>query len=202
MIVAKTRKNLSSHHIIPRSRVREDGGRKNDDIEFIMSEFNEFRWTVRSHRAWHALFQNLTLFEVWDIIDYVHGVIFCEKPHDNVAQLWLAGATQRNIYNRKNRNISVKKLRERWTECFDSDDIVAAKTLMGKMMLVMIFGARVRRPTFYLDTNYVEAAINGHSRGVHEWRVRAFDILFGKNRGTSYVKKKIAKLLNHSSSLQ
>lgn len=132
---------LRTHHLIPRSR----GG--------STSYFVLFPWTEKSHDAWHQLFFNMTIQEVWDRLDEIHAAIYSES--EKVVPFWIetctlfrAGFRRMKIFEEQKTSIlsspvSTVKMQGLWRTCFKSEKLVEARTLILYMAMFMIFGSRM-----------------------------------------------------------
>ncbi len=132
---------LRTHHLVPRSR----GG--------PTSYFVLFPWTEKSHDAWHQLFFNMTVQEVWERLDEIYAAIHSEA--ETVLPFWIEVCTLFNAsakrmtgfesekMSRLSRPIGTIKLQELWFRCFGSNKLADAVTLMLYMMMFMMFGSKM-----------------------------------------------------------
>lgn len=56
-------KKITLDHLRPSSRNGSD------------DEYNIFPFEGKRHAAWHTLFWNMTIFEVWEKLDFIHNLI-------------------------------------------------------------------------------------------------------------------------------
>ena len=132
---------LRTHHLVPRSR----GG--------PTSFFNLFPWTEKSHDAWHQLFFNMTIQEVWERLDEIHAAIYSDA--ERVIPFWIetctlfkAGFKRMKVFEEQKASIlsspvGTVKLQGLWRSCFKSEKLVDARTLILHMAMFMIFGSRM-----------------------------------------------------------
>ena len=175
-------RNFNLHHLIPSSR----GGETN--------EFNLFPYKLKSHRAYHALFLNMTIWEVWERVEEIYEEIF-NTNEEKISRQWI------NVCRLKkdtgldvqiNRIFGVEYLQEKWIIAFGGQDIRQAQRLLKYMMLFIIFGSHMA------DTNYLFD--NGHlaeffeKSPADENRLRAFNICFGESADWQRIKAKISKI--------
>ena len=180
------------HHIIPRSR----GGPS--------SQFNLFPYDKEKHLAYHDVFWNMRVDEVWLDLARIHHLIF--DPNLNFIKTdWMAVCTldigdeksRRKFYNAKierlDKSVSVELLQEKWINCFGSDSIGTARKRLKEMLLYMVFGMNM------LDNNILFH--NGHLAEFLEVspctdeRLWAFQVCFGDNCSIQAIKSKIARIL-------
>jgi len=175
-------RNFNLHHLIPSSR----GGETN--------EFNLFPYKLKSHRAYHALFLNMTIWEVWERVEEIYEEIF-NTNEEKISRQWI------NVCRLKkdtgldvqiNRIFGVEYLQEKWIIAFGGQDIRQAQRLLKYMMLFIIFGSHMA------DTNYLFD--NGHlaeffeKSPADENRLRAFNICFGESADWQRIKAKVSKI--------
>jgi hypothetical protein len=60
-------KNLTKHHIVPKSRLIKRGG----EIDLPKDQKNRVFWSLPYHSIWHSVFRNLTITEIHQAIDSV-----------------------------------------------------------------------------------------------------------------------------------
>ena len=178
------------HHLRPTTRNGPD------------SMFNLFPWDRGKHSAWHTLFLNMTLREVWDVLEQVHQVIF-DSGCKSVAPWWLAVCETNR--NKKKRNFELSKaralkeelstriLRENWEGCFGSPKLADARHQMQWMMLFMILGMNMLKGIAVAsDEETCEFCLKAQQDT--EDRAWAFGILFGSNPAPMKVRGKISKI--------
>lgn len=147
-------KTISLHHIIPKSRHGED------------SEFNLYPWHRRMHEAWHFLFCNLTIYEVFALLEDVHRAVFNTDPQTTIAPWWIKGCKlerglkaerelfQEDLNHRLARQVLVERFRHEWMLCFGGPSVAAAHRVLANMALFMMFGKEaIRIKNFTIDAN-------------------------------------------------
>lgn len=156
----------SRHHMIPRSR------NGNGD------EYNLFPWNRGAHIAWHCLFSNMTVPEVWENLDKIHKIIWSGSANDKVHAIWLEVCTlergspgDKRIFNdattkRILEGESKAKLRDYWVACFGEDSLSAAQDLFVDMMMVAMFGRQGLRMISHL--------LNHTNKKFRVWALRNF----------------------------
>jgi hypothetical protein len=165
---------VKTHHMHPHER----GG---DD-----SEFNLYPWTERSHVAWHALFANLTLREVWPLLP--------------VAWEFLWGSAARTLSMLKcpfGRDI--KRWQDEWRRAFGGPALDDAEDVHYAMMLAMAFGHRAFTSDMQ-DNTVLRELIADIPKGDRSW---AFETCFGTDLGADpydTLKQRIARILESTKS--
>lgn len=131
---------MSPHHLFPTSR----GGPS--------SQFNLFPWPLENHRAWHKLFFNMTVEEVWERLDEIYGAIFSDA--EQVVPFWLEACTLYRASAKKlekfeeqkqtmlSQPISTTKLQNEWFRCFGSTRLYDSRITLLYMAMFLIFGGR------------------------------------------------------------
>jgi hypothetical protein len=191
------------HHLVPRSRKGQG------------NEYNLFPWTKGPHSAWHTLFWNMTIVEIWSSLEMVHSKIF-EARSTYVLQSWI-DVCELEIGDKKKRksfyadkkdilskHVKVRKLVKNWRACFGGTDIQQARALLKQMMLFMIFGSRItdseeikntqdnaRSKSIFVNGNMSDFLNNFPDSGIRHW---AFCICFGNNASINNIKAKIKKI--------
>ncbi len=147
--------NITIDHIIPKSR---DG--------CLQDEFNMFPFENSRHGAWHTLFLNMTIFEVWEWLARAHSLIF--NSHQlKIYPVWLSvcqletGSKRKLAAFKKNKKdllatlFDTYFLQEKWFHCFGSSNPKVAKAFLKYKMLFMIFGSKMIDNKFLLsDDNF------------------------------------------------
>lgn len=184
---AKYRKqfpNARMHHMHPTSR---DG----DD-----QEFNLFPWNEQSHSAWHQLFADLTVQEVWLITERAWLALWDTQARECSAT-WLSDFTSqfnkgtRAYYARVRR---IEWWRERWLRTFGSESLNRTRCHLFSMMLCMAFGHHAFSDEIF-DNDTLDQLLNEiPETGNRAW---AFRVCFGKppsNVSRNCVRKRISKI--------
>jgi len=129
-------------HIIPKSR---NGPHK---------EFNLFPFDKNRHQAWHALFWNMTVFEVWERLGEIHNLIF-NSPTSRIRPVWFdvcklekGGVNKRLAFKGLKIKVianptDVNVLKKNWLCCFKSTKLDDAVNFVAYKMLFIIFGRKV-----------------------------------------------------------
>lgn len=183
------------HHLIPRSR---NGS---------SSHFNLFPYRKSSHQAYHKLFWNLKVDEVWRDLDQVHYSIF-ELGQDFIYPWWLKScsldggtekqkvAFEKNKANRLAKWIGVNVLQEAWTEAFGGHSLAQARYTLKHMMLFVIFGRNMADTKSLFDNGNLTEFFESCPPDGH--RLWAFQICFGENADFQTIKSKISKIIRRS----
>lgn len=132
---------LRTHHLIPRSR----GGPTN--------YYALFPWAEKNHDAWHQLFLNMTIQEVWERLDEIYSTIY--SGSEMIMLFWievcdLCKASQKRMakfeeqkMQKLARPVSAVKLQGLWGDCFNSEKLSDARTLILYMAMFMVFGNKM-----------------------------------------------------------
>lgn len=147
-------KKITLDHLNPSSR-------KGDN-----EEYNMFPFEGKRHAAWHTLFWNMTVFEVWEKLDFIHNLIMNPSKRE-IFPVWLKvcrlerGAATEILAFEQSKNkfisgsISAESLQKIWKRCFKNLDIRSARFFLRYKMLFMIFGVRTIDGNFLLsDDNF------------------------------------------------
>lgn len=149
--------DITIDHIIPKSR---EGCSQN--------EFNVFPFENSRHGAWHTLFWNMTIFEVWDWLEDIHILIFHSKQN-KICPTWFSvcsldtGSPNKIMRFEKAKKkflttlILVNQFQQEWFHCFGSSDPKVAKAFLKYKMFFMIFGSKMIDNKFLLsDSNFIK----------------------------------------------
>ena len=161
---------LRTHHLVPRSR----GG--------PTSCFNLFPWAEKSHDAWHQLFFNMTIQEVGERLDEIHAAIYSDA--ERVIPFWVgtctlfkAGSRRMKVFEEQKASklsspVSTAKLQGLWWDCFKSEKLADARTLMLHMVMFMVFGPQMADPDLVSQTD-VQAILSKISemKNYRRWAV-------------------------------
>ena len=132
------------HHMMPRER----GGPE--------VEHNLFPWNIAAHRAWHQLFEVMTVREVWQCLDEVYERLLSASG-DTIVRTWCLSEYYHGKPSKKNNVLAPKKvvdLLQSWQTCFGATNLQSARSLLRYMMLFMIFG-RYALPMYELPAGDV-----------------------------------------------
>lgn len=175
-LYGKTFPGTNPHHLVPRSR---NGSG---------SHFNLFPYERDAHSAYHELFSNLKIDEVWNNLDKIHQSIFNSGLKCDY-QWWIGSCfldkgneRERHIFERQKQERIVKLLpihqfQKNWIRCFGNDSLEHARVFLKYMMLFMIFGVNMTDTDSLFDNgNLTEFFETLPSQGYRLW---AFGICFG-----------------------
>ena len=182
------------HHVIPRSR------------QGISSQFNLFPYNKKSaHPAYHDIFWNMRIDEVWRELSSIHYSIF-ESSFDFIYTPWIdicilevgPGRERQRFEEKKQRRlektISVDWLRDRWIKAFGSDSLDTARKKLKEMMLYMVFGVNMLSKNILFNNDHLAEFLE-----LSPWtdeRLWAFQICFGRNGcSVQAMKSRIARIL-------
>lgn len=186
----KLGKNISPHHMIPSSR----GG--------AADQFNLFPWDKECHFAWHEIFVNMTVFEVWERLDDIYDSIF-NSNSERIIRWWLdvckipdRGEKARML----EKEVSVEKLQDAWFECFESEEFAIAANWIKYMLLFMVIGGeKMMKLKIFFERNNLEIYLN--KKSLNKYRAQAFIICFGEDEDdSSKIEFKIRKIIKKSKS--
>ncbi len=174
------------HHLIPTTR----GGEFN--------QFNIYPMSRRQHTAWHMLFDNLTIREIWEEIDVAHNIIFGADRHESmIEKVWIQSLGK--LYAKGNgpaMRAPRIKLTARWMECFGNDDLVYAKGKIQYMMLYMIFGgANIVNSDYIFENGAIGVFIKNFPEGFNEQGAWAFNTCFGVDATIAHIKAVTNRLI-------
>lgn len=174
------------HHLIPTTR----GGEFN--------QFNIYPMSRRQHTAWHMLFDNLTIQEVWDEIDVALNIIFgAGRRESMIEKVWTHSLGK--LYEGNNgpaTRTSRVKLTARWIECFGNDDLAYVKGKIQYMMLYMIFGgANIVNSDNIFENGAIGVFIKNFPEGFNEQGVWAFNTCFGVDATIAHIKAATSGLI-------
>jgi hypothetical protein len=161
------------HHMHPHER-------KGDD-----TEFNLFPWNQISHDAWHTLFSNLTVQEVWSILDNAWEIVWntnqkgCKPVWRGEYRFFFKNRSEQAEFSRI-RTIGVWQ--ELWCNAFGGSSLEQAKYLMRAMMLTMVFGHRAFTSDME-DPRALRFLVSMIPAGSS--RAWAFKVCFGKSLATN-----------------
>ncbi len=182
------------HHIIPRSR------------EGLSTQFNLYPYDKRAHSAYHDIFLNMRIDEVWEALPLIHQLVF-ESSVDHIYTPWLMACAlevgpdiERKRFEQKKlgrlgKTYPVELLQTNWELAFGSDSLDTARRKMKEMMLYMIFGVNMINNDILFDNGNLADFIElSPCDGDRLW---AFQTCFGKNGGSiQSIKSKIVWILN------
>ncbi len=175
-------KNSDLHHLIPGSRAGET------------NEFNLFPFNIKSHRAYHILFLNMTIWEIWEVLDGVHEEIF-NNEEERVSRPWLhvCHFSKERLDTEVDRFFPIEFLQQKWITTFGRKKLNRARKLLKRMMLFMVFGSEMADPEQLFDDGHLMQFFQKYP--VHQDRLRAFNICFGKLASLDTIKYQIFTIL-------
>jgi hypothetical protein len=184
-LYGKTRSfgNFNLHHLIPSTREGET------------NEFNLFPFGIKRHNAYHAIFLNMTIWEVWEALEGVYQEIFC-NDRENITRHWLRVCRLKKdneLGVQVNKVFGTGFLQEKWFIAFGGDDINQAKNFLKQMMLFMIFGSRMADTDSLFNNGNLGEFFEKYP--ANEDRFKAFNICFGEFADWQRIKAKMSKML-------
>lgn len=171
------------HHMIPRTR----GG--------DTSEFNLYPYRIKSHNAYHGIFLNMTIWEVWDVLDEAYEVIF-NTEDERVNRYWLHVCRLGDSDEKRShieRDMNVRDLQEKWEKAFGGRSLQRAKKTLKHMMLFIIFGSKMSKPERLFDNGNLEDFLQRYP--ADDDRLRAFTICFGQYADYQKIKARMSKII-------
>lgn len=178
--------NFNMHHLVPSTR---QGG---------TNEFNLYPYRIKSHRAYHTLFLNMTIWEVWEALENIYEEIF-NTDEERINRFWLrvCPAKQDGLEIQISRVFGIEYLQEKWISAFGGEDIKQAQRLLEYMMLFIIFGSHVVDTNYLFDNGNLTKFFEEYP--ANEDRLKAFNLCFGETAGLQRIKAKMSKILNRIS---
>ena len=174
--------NFNMHHMVPSTRRGET------------NEFNLFPYRLKHHRAYHTLFLNMTIWEVWEVFEEVHGKIFnTDKERINRQWLGVCPARQEGLKAQIGKVYGIEFLQDKWISAFGGEYIKQAQKFLKYMMLFMVFGSRMADTESLFDNGNLAKFFEKYPAG--EDRLRAFNICFGEYADWQTLKAKMSKIL-------
>lgn len=146
-------------------------------------QYNLFPWRQKPHRIWHdRLFFNLTIVEIWNMLDYVHRKIF-ESDAEFVVRDWLVvcqlnkhdlakvAKFDKDKRSMMEKRIPIEKIQHDWEKCFGGYSIEQARMVLKYMMLFMIFGDKMSDPEKHIfDNGHLEKLLRKvPDSGIRRW---------------------------------
>lgn len=172
------------HHMVPRTRKGET------------SEFNLFPYRIKSHRAYHALFLNMIIWEVWEKLEEIYGQIFnSDKEKINRPWLSVCPIRQEGLEIQIRRVYGIEFLQEKWISAFGGEDINQAHRFLEYMMLFIIFGSKMADTNDLFDNGNLTEFFEKYPATADEGRLEAFNICFGESANWHRIKAKVSKML-------
>jgi hypothetical protein len=172
------------------------------------SEFNLFPYKEGAHSDYHYVFWNLTIVQVWEMLEKIHDSIFQSKG-DYIIPWWYEFCElengdwrQRESFDKGKRerikkHVSVKLLQRNWIGAFGGHELVTAREFMKVMFLFVVFGTKITdRSSLFNNGNLADFF---EESPCTKNRFLAFQICFGKGGKVQAMKSKIAKILNKNS---
>jgi len=181
------------HHLVPKTRNGQG------------TEYNLFPYSIRRHGAYHDIFFNLRIDEVWDMLDRIHSSIY-ESGEDYIIPWWIeeckreVGTSEqvakfnKNKRDKLNTPVSVDRLQAKWFKAFGSEDLKTSRGFLRLMMLFMVFG----RELLNKDTLFDNGNLNDFLEATPCTRNRlwAFEKCFGRSRTVHSLKSKIVSIVS------
>lgn len=198
-IYGKAFPGTNPHHLVPGSR---NGSG---------SHFNLFPYKRDAHAAYHYLFWNLKIDDVWEDLHNIHRSIFgSSKKYDY--QWWISSCfldrgtdKERQVFEKSKQQRLVKLLpvsefQRNWVKCFGNNSLDHARIFLKYMMLFMVFGVNMIDTSSLFDNgNLTEFFEKSPSKG---YRLRAFEVCFGKNSPRiQTIKTKIRKIIKKATNV-
>ena len=192
--------NEDLHHPFPTSRIpRIWSEERKEEIVLIVSPYEE-----KGHDAYHHLFSNLRIDQLWSKLAKIHNDIFFTN-RGYISPWWLHGCelesgTHRQIASfhiskkgRIGKALEVRQLQSLWSRAFGGEDLITAENLLKIMMLFIVFGVEL------LDTDKLFE--NGNFQDFFEknrsgYRLWAQEILFGKGGSVQGNRSQLVSMLN------
>jgi len=194
------------HHPIPKSRIPLGSSQKEIDRLHRENNWQVFPYDKHAHNAYHFLFLNLRIDQVWDRLTQIHRTVF-ESPGEHTARWWLECCDlesrigrKRNEFNERKADLVRKEyriieLQSAWKRAFGGSDLRTAENLLRITMLFMVFGSRMTSVDKLLNNKNLIRFIENEKPNGH--RLWAFEILFGNNgRSIKGIKSQIVSILN------
>lgn len=190
--------SVSPHHMRPSSR----GGQAN--------QYNLFPWRQKSHHAWHFIFFNMHISEVWDRLVEIHEAIF-DSSREHITRDWIEVCTldreedksdlekikkfNQDKVSFMNKSTDVILMQSKWETCFGSASLERAILVIRYMMLFMIFGEAMANPEEKIFVNsHLEQLLSKVS--IHGDRRWALNQCLGENASTHSAKSQISEILD------
>ncbi len=169
-------------------------------------QYNLFPWRQKSHQAWHLLFLNMTIIEVWEMLDGIHGKIFHSK-NERIVRSWLWVCTintdnsqrlakfERDKVSFMEKKENIAKLQDAWIKCFGGESLERATLVMRYMMLFMVFGENMADPERKIfDNGHLEKLLSRIPEyGIRRW---AFRECLGNCGSLSNAKAKVSVIID------
>ncbi|OGM98775.1 MAG: hypothetical protein A2817_00165 [Candidatus Yanofskybacteria bacterium RIFCSPHIGHO2_01_FULL_39_8b] len=198
-IYGKSFPGTNPHHLVPRSRNGSGG------------HFNLFPYNRKAHSAYHHLFWNLKIDEVWNNLDKTHQSIF-DTDRKYCYQWWISSCfldkgteKERERFEKSKQERLVKLLpvsefKKYWIECFGNNSVNHARLLLKYMMLFMIFGVNMADTNSLFNNDDLTIFFEtSPSKGYRLW---AFEICFGSSTAkVQTIKTKISKVLKKAANI-
>ena len=172
------------HHPYPKTR---SGG---------SSEFDIFPYDNKPHSAYHVIFMNLKIDEIWRMLDIIYNDIF-EWHGDKMTQWWLGfcrldrgneskkSSFEKSRREKLARRIDINLLQQKWKIAFGDTEIETARCFLKLMMFFMIFGTKILNRSFMSnEDNIIEFFKTNPCKGRRLW---CFKICFGNKANTQSI---------------
>ncbi len=170
------------------------------------SQYNLFPWRQKPHQAWHFLFFNMTIDEVWEKLDEIHAKIF-DPNREVVARSWIHVCSldtkdleklykfQEECRSFMEKKDSIFKLQREWEKCFGGASLERAELVIKYMMLFIIFGEAMADPEEYIfDNGHLEKLLRKIPQdGIRRW---ALEESLGNSESLGNTKAKVAHIID------
>ncbi len=161
------------------------------------NEFNLFPFRIRRHNAYHYIFLNMTIWEVWEALGKAHEDIF-NTDKNKINRPWLRvcelkSESEEEKLNHMEKKFRTEVLQEKWAITFGGEDIKSASRFLKYMMLFIIFGSHVADPDYLFDNGNLTEFFEDYPS--NDERLEAFNICFGENADWQTIKAKTSKIL-------
>lgn len=192
-IYGKVFPGTNPHHLVPGSR---NGSG---------SHFNLFPHKRDAHVAYHYLFWNLKIDDVWNNLAQIHRSIFSsDKKYD--CQWWIGSCSldkgedkerrrfEKQKQERLTKLLPISEFQKNWIKSYGNDSLDHARMLLKYMMLFMIFGVNMADSSSLFNNG--DLTMFFETVPLRGYRLWAFEICFGKNDPrVQTIKTKLRKII-------
>lgn len=161
------------------------------------NEFNLFPYKTDRHRSWHAIFLNMTIWEVWNRVEDIYSSIWLADD-DAITRPWLSVCKLQKKALKKalNNKYNVFYLREMWINAFGGWKLDRAKRTLEYMILFIIFGSDMAyEDKIFSDSDLAAFFKKYPVTGERHWALQA---CFGENASWQSIKHKISQIFGRS----
>lgn len=170
------------HHLVPSTRDGET------------NEFNLFPYRIKSHRAYHEIFLNMTIWEVWNALESIYKQIF-SIDQETIKRHWLFVCRldkSHELQVQIEKVYQTEYLQEKWILAFGGSDLNRAKNFLVYMMLFMVFGSCMADTEELFENGNLIDFLEQYPQTPD--RLKAFDICFGEFASNHAIKAKMSKI--------